>query len=341
MHDKSERTKYDYRLPHFQDYAAPDLPQVTDDQLYLVGALLAEGWLNQARAVNGGAYVAIGQSMFANERVALQIKEAIHTLGLRGRESSKNDGMVEWVFNADDSKRILSWFDTLNLHVMPRYFYSLSRRQSEIVFRAMMDCDGCWSSMTYHSKRYLLAVDFQTIAHLAGYRTSQLRSRPDGSYEVNVIVKRKKHTYFQQVSEQSDGQQEVWCVQTRNGTIITRDHDCLSISGNCEAMWLMLQQDEPDDYVVGTGETHSVREFLSAAFERAGLDWQKYVEIDPQYYRPAEVDLLVADASKAERKLGWRPQTTFRELVSLMVDADIAALRGNQSQGATNVSVGK
>lgn len=108
-----------------------------------------------------------------------------------------------------------------------------------------------------------------------------------------------------------------------------------------EAIWLMLQQDKPDDYVVGTGETHSVREFLSEAFERAGLDWQKYVEIDPQYYRPAEVDLLVADASKAERKLGWRPQTTFRELVSLMVDADIAALRGSQSQGATNVSVGK
>jgi len=108
-----------------------------------------------------------------------------------------------------------------------------------------------------------------------------------------------------------------------------------------EAMRLMLQQDEPDDYVVGTGETHSVREFLSAAFERAELDWQKYVEIDPQYYRPAEVDLMVADASKAERKLGWRPQTTFRELVSLMVDADIAALEGRQSQRARNVSVGK
>src|SRR3989440_1963220 len=81
-----------------------------------------------------------------------------------------------------------------------------------------------------------------------------------------------------------------------------------------EAMWLMLQQDAPDDYVVATGETHSVREFLEEAFSRAGLDWQEYVEIDPQYYRPAEVDLLIGDASKARRALGWEPKTTFRDL---------------------------
>ena len=92
-----------------------------------------------------------------------------------------------------------------------------------------------------------------------------------------------------------------------------------------EAMWLMLQQDEPDDYVIATGETHSVREFLDEAFGYVGLDWHDYVETDPRYFRPAEVDLLVGDASKAKRKLGWQPRTTFKELVRLMVDADMEA----------------
>jgi GDPmannose 4,6-dehydratase len=93
-----------------------------------------------------------------------------------------------------------------------------------------------------------------------------------------------------------------------------------------EAMWLMLQQDTPDDYVIATGETHSVKEFLEEAFSHGDLDWRKYVEIDEKYYRPAEVDLLVGDASKAARKLGWKPQMTFKGLTQLMVDADISAL---------------
>ena len=87
-------------------------------------------------------------------------------------------------------------------------------------------------------------------------------------------------------------------------------------------MWLMLQQDEGGDYVVATGETHSVREFLETAFGCAGLDWREYVKIDPRYYRPAEVDLLIGDASKARRVLGWQPKTTFAELVRIMVRAD-------------------
>jgi len=94
-----------------------------------------------------------------------------------------------------------------------------------------------------------------------------------------------------------------------------------------EAMWRMLQQEESDDYVIATGETHAVQEFVEEAFAYAGLDWRDYVEIDPKYYRPSEVDLLVGDASKAKRVLEWEPKTTFKDLVSLMVDADMAALR--------------
>src|SRR5204863_7032673 len=83
-----------------------------------------------------------------------------------------------------------------------------------------------------------------------------------------------------------------------------------------QAMWLMLQQDSPDDYVIATGETRSVREFVEIAFDRAGLDWQKYVEIDPKFFRPTEVDLLVGDPSKAHRVLGWKARTSFRQHVS-------------------------
>ena len=94
-----------------------------------------------------------------------------------------------------------------------------------------------------------------------------------------------------------------------------------------EAMWLMLQQDEPDDYVIATGETYSVRELLDEAFGYLDLDWERFVVVDPRYYRPAEVDLLVGDASKAHRKLGWQPKVKFRELVRIMVDADLADLK--------------
>ena len=93
-----------------------------------------------------------------------------------------------------------------------------------------------------------------------------------------------------------------------------------------EAMWLMLQADSPDDYVIATGEAHSVREFLEAAFGHAGLDWEQYVEMDPRYLRPSEVDVLHGDASKAREQLGWEPKVGFDELVRIMVDADVADL---------------
>jgi GDPmannose 4,6-dehydratase len=89
-----------------------------------------------------------------------------------------------------------------------------------------------------------------------------------------------------------------------------------------EAMWLMLQQDEPDDYVIATGETHSVREFIELAFAEVGLAWEEYVEIDPRFYRPTEVDLLLGDASKARRRLGWQPKIRFEELVRMMIHSD-------------------
>jgi GDPmannose 4,6-dehydratase len=92
-----------------------------------------------------------------------------------------------------------------------------------------------------------------------------------------------------------------------------------------QAMWLMLQQEEPDDYVIATGEIHTVRELLDLAFGYVGLDWQQYVKIDPYYYRPTEVDLLVGDAAKAKKKLGWEPKVCFKDLIMMMVESDLRA----------------
>ena len=94
-----------------------------------------------------------------------------------------------------------------------------------------------------------------------------------------------------------------------------------------KAMWLMLQQDDPEDYVIATGETHSVRELVEIAFSHVGLDWQPYVKIDEQFYRPAEIYELRGDYSKAKKKLGWEPTVTFADLIRMMVDADLAALK--------------
>jgi GDPmannose 4,6-dehydratase len=98
-----------------------------------------------------------------------------------------------------------------------------------------------------------------------------------------------------------------------------------------DAMWRMLQQDRPDDFVIGTGANHSVEEFVAIAFDHAGLEWRTHVVVDPHLYRPAEVDTLLADASKARRVLGWQPAVSFEQLVRIMVDADLALLRGGQA----------
>jgi GDPmannose 4,6-dehydratase len=104
------------------------------------------------------------------------------------------------------------------------------------------------------------------------------------------------------------------------------------------AMWLMLQRDEPGDCVIGTGEAHSVREFAEFAFASAGLDWREYVEVDPRYFRPAEVDYLLADASNARRMLAWEPSVSFEELVRIMVESDLAELERKLKGGVAALS---
>lgn len=107
-----------------------------------------------------------------------------------------------------------------------------------------------------------------------------------------------------------------------------------------EAMWLMLQQDKPDDYVIATGETHSVKEFVEEAFSHLGLDWKKHVEVDTKYFRPTEVDLLLGDSTKAQKKLGWKNKVGFKELVKMMVDADVTDLKAKiEGRKATDIKI--
>jgi hypothetical protein len=246
-------------------------------------------------------------------------------LDLRARMRTRNDGVSEWIFDTESTRRLLELFDSRNIHIMPRWCYALSRRQAEVLFRALMDCDGSWGGMLYSSKRSLLAADFQTIAHLAGYRTTGIHTAGN-NHIVSLIARRKRHTYVQSTELERSEERMAWCVTTRHGTIVSRDNNCISVSGNCRAMWLMLQQDQPDDYVIATGESHTVRELVETAFAHAGLDWQKHVVPDPSLMRPAEVDTLVGDASKARRQLDWQPRVGFHELIRRMVDADLERL---------------
>jgi len=105
-----------------------------------------------------------------------------------------------------------------------------------------------------------------------------------------------------------------------------------------EAVWLMMQQAKPDDYVIATGQTHSVRDFLDEAFGYLDLDWHRHVEIDERYYRATEVDLLLGDATKAKKKIGWEPRVRFKELVRMMVDSDlkIESTRANETSAVTH-----
>tara|TARA_Y100000034_G_scaffold25708_3_gene30549 strand:+ start:13419 stop:15413 length:1995 start_codon:yes stop_codon:yes gene_type:complete len=327
LENKSVRRKYDIRLPHFQDYDAPDLKDVEDELLYFMGVLLAEGSLS-SRPQNRGLVVSCSQSRLANPGVYDRIESCALYLGLKWRSVIKNDGCKEWLFDAPSSKKILQWFDVPNVHLMPNWLFELSGRQANILFTALMDCDGCWGTMTYMSTSPLLLADVQTIAHLAGYRTSAARQQKNGMWSVTAVVKRKKYLYAQS-AKLIEGEQEAWCVKTVNGTIVSRDAGCISISGNCEGMLLMLEQDEPDDYIVATGVQHSIRDLCREAFAVAGIDdWESYIKVDPRFVRPSDVELLQGDASKAKRVLGWEPSTSFRELVQIMVEADVARLEG-------------
>ncbi len=161
---------------------------------------------------------------------------------------------------------------------------------------------ACWMTVNYREGYNLFACNGILFNHESPRRGETFVTRKITKAVANILAHKQEKLYLGNLGAKRD-----WGFAPEY----------------VELMWLMLQQDEPDDYVVGTGESHSVKEFVSEAFDYVDLDWKEYVEIDPRYFRPTEVDCLLADASKARKKLGWSQKITFRELVRIMVDCDI------------------
>ena len=316
------RTKYDFRLPHTQDYKNPNL-NIKMSWFKLIGYLVSEGCFCDT---NRTVCISLSQSKTANREVYDDMLECLKNLKLEFKQKERTDGVVEFCFNAKSSREIIDYFDGFDIHKMPRWIFKAGNEQLELILESMMNGDGSWGAMTYFSRRKSLIHDFQTLATILGYRTT-LHTRKSGMYECCLISKRKKHAYITECKKENSDEQ-VWCITTKNETIVTNKDGGIAVSGNCKAMWLMLQQDKPDDYVVATGENHSIKEFVEEAFGCAGItDWQKHIEIDKRFLRPAEVDVLLGDYSKAKKQLKWQPRTSFKELVKLMVESDIEKLK--------------
>ena len=162
-----------------------------------------------------------------------------------------------------------------------------------------------WQTINYRESYGLFACNGILFNHESPRRGETFVTRKITRAIANIVAGKQKKLYLGNLDSKRD-----WGY--------AKDY--------VEAMWLMLQHEQPDDYVISTGETHSVREFLEESFRYVNLKWEDYVEIDSRYFRPGEVDLLLGDCSKAKQKLGWEPQVAFKELVELMVDADLEVI---------------
>lgn len=164
---------------------------------------------------------------------------------------------------------------------------------------------GYWSTVNYREAYNLFACNGILFNHESPRRGETFVTRKTTRALANILAGKEKKLYLGNLKSKRD-----WGFAPEY----------------VQCQWLMLQQDKPDDYVIGTGESHSVEEFVQVAFAYAGLDWEEYVEIDPRYFRPTEVDYLAADITKAKKSLGWTPKITFSDLVKIMVDSDMRAV---------------
>ena len=161
---------------------------------------------------------------------------------------------------------------------------------------------GYWITVNYREGYHMFACNGILFNHESPRRGETFVTRKITRAIAHIMAKKQKKLYLGNLDSKRD-----WGFAPEY----------------VECMWRILQQNKPDDYVIGTGQSYSVREFVTAAFEYVGLNWKKYVEIDSQYFRPTEVDYLLADPSKAKNKLGWVPKVTFNDLVKIMVDSDL------------------
>jgi hypothetical protein len=346
--DISIRTKYDFCFPGFDGLADTQQDfEIDDNYIKLIGYLVTEGHWSFSKEIGRGSTLSVSQS---KKKYFEELKQCIDALGLDYRLRERADELCEFMFSAESRDKITDYFDSHNIHQLPAWVYELSKRQLEILFNAMMNGDGSWSSMAYVSMNARLARDFQNIAALIGRKTS-FRQRKSGIYDVTVFSRSKKsvNNFVTDVIKETV-EENIWCVKTaKNGSIITRKDNTTFVSGNCEAMYLILQQEKPEDFVIATGVTTEIREFIRMAFAEVGIelkfkgkgvdevatvkkcnhpDYQlpigkEVVAIDPRYFRPTEVDLLLGDPTKAKTKLGWKPKYDVKMLCAEMVAADV------------------
>ncbi len=326
--DRKLRTKYDFCFPGFPGYNKSNEGdfKIKDDMLRLIGWIVTEGWLSKSKKIGGGNVLGVSQS---KKKYYKEIKQCLQRLKLKYREVVRDDGVVSFLFLSESRDKILEYFDSLDIHNLSSFIFLLSKRQLKILHHIMMLADGSYSSRGYYSKDRKLAEDFQTISALIGYKTSFKRNKV-GSYIVTMFsaVKKSKNNFIVEIRKETDISENLWCVETvKNGTIISKKNDTIFISGNCEAMWLMLQQDKPDDYIIATNTNHSIKHFLEIAFSHARLHWKDYVVVNPKFFRPAEVTSLQGNYAKARRVLGWTPKMSFVKLVKTMVDNDLQVLK--------------
>lgn len=311
------RSKYDYRFPGFTGINNVDF-DISDDMLKLVGYLVTEGHLMKSKQIGRGMQLSVSQS---SKKYLKELLDILDNLELTYNRYEREDGVNNFTFGSKSRDEILDYFDSFDIHVLPKWIYKLSKRQSTILMNTMMDCDGCWSNMTYVSKRFKLAKQFSDVVNFSGYRC-KIHKRKSGIYDVTIFSKSKKsvHQYVTDVKKEYV-EENIWCVKSsNNGTIITDKNNTKFVSGNCEAMWMMLQTDEPDDYVCSTGISHSVRDLCEYTFNRLGLNYLDYVKMDEKHLRPEELHDLKGDSSKLREKLGWKPKYTFETMLDEMVD---------------------
>lgn len=346
--DISIRAKYDFCFPGFDGLTSDQERFDIDDNLIkLIGYLVTEGSWSFSKEIGRGSTISVSQS---KKKYFDDLKQCIDDLKLEYRLRERADEVCEVIFSAEARDFIIDYFDSHDIHQLPAWIYKLSKKQLEILFNAMMNGDGAWSSMVYVSKNRKLAHDFKNIAALIGHKTS-FRKRKSGMYEIVVFSKSKKsiNNFITTITKETVSE-NIWCVTTeKNGTIITQKDNTVFISGNCEAMYLILQQDKPEDFVIATGKTTEIREFIRMAFAEVGVeiefkgegvdekgyvaachnpDYQlpigkEVLAIDPKYFRPTEVDLLLGDPTKAMTQLGWKPKYDVEMLCAEMVAADI------------------
>lgn len=323
------REKYNFRFPGFSGFDKEDF-NITDDMLVLIGYLVTEGCLSKSKIIGGGTSLSVSQS---SKKYLDDLLKCLKKLNLTYNRKIREDGVNEFIFSADSRDIILEYFENFDIHELPNYIYKLSNRQLNILYKTMMNCDGCWSSMSYTSSRKKLAEQFYDIVNLCGYRASIKKRKLLNIYNVTIFSKAKKSicNYITDVYEENVNE-NIWCIETKkNKTIITKGKEGRFISGNCKAMTMINNHTIPDDFVISTMETHSVRGMCDVVFKYLNLNYQDYVIQNPKYLRPEELPYLKGDSTKARNTFGWKPSYTFEELMHEMVDHWMDVLQGKKS----------